>query len=97
MGIHPMCIHLFAFNGSEKKPGMAMQFDDKFLDEIEQHAAAERVLLNILRIALTCPGAMDTRSAVLMLSMAADERQRQGDYTAADLLSRWKTLVASWN
>lgn len=96
MGIHPMRIHLFASKGSEMKSGITMQFDDEFLDEIEQRAAAERVLLNILRVALTCPGAMDSQSAELMLLMAAAERQRQGDYTAADLLSQWKTLVIGW-
>ena len=73
-----------------------MHTDEEFLCEIEQRAAAERVLLNILRATLTCPGAMDNQSVVMMMSVAAAERERQGDYKAAALLGQWKILVDGW-
>ncbi|WP_156118137.1 hypothetical protein [Paracoccus sp. PAMC 22219] len=75
---------------------MTMHTDEEFLGEIEQRAAAERVLLNILRATLTCPGVMDNQSVVMMMSVAAAERERQGDYKAAALLGQWKILVDGW-
>lgn len=75
---------------------MTMHTDEEFLDEIEQRAAAERVLLNILRATLTCPGAMDNQSVAMMMFVAATERERQDDYKAAALLGQWKTLVGGW-
>ena len=73
-----------------------MHTNNELLDEIEQRAFAERVLLNILRATLTCPGAMYSRSVAMMISVAATERERHGDYKAAALLGQWKTLVDGW-
>ena len=75
---------------------MTMHTNEEFLDEVEQRALAERVLLNILRATLTCPRAMDNQSVAMMISVAATERERHGDYKAAALLGQWKTLVDGW-
>ena len=49
---------MVACNIGDIKSGMTMHTNNKLLDEIEQRALAERVLLNILRATLTrlaCP------------------------------------------
>lgn len=70
---------------------------DDLADMIEQRAITERILLNILRATLACPTEMDRDSVAMMIWVAATERQRHGDYIAADLLYRWKKLVDNWD
>ena len=76
---------------------MTRHMSDDLLDEIEQRAMAERILLNILRATLAFPEAMDRSGVATMISAAATERQRHGDYSAADLLRHWRVMVDGWD
>ena len=96
MWIKRRCKHMVACNIGDIKSGMTMHTNNKLLDEIEQRALAERVLLNILRATLTRPGAMDNQNVAMMMSVASTERERHGDYKDAALLGQWKTLVDGW-
>lgn len=61
--------------------------------DIDQHEIAERILLNLLRLTLENPEAMSRSTVAGMLAVAAEERERQGDYLAATLLDKWATLA----
>lgn len=61
--------------------------------DLEQAEIASEILLGVLRLALTHPEAMDQETIAEMLTVAADERDRQGDYGAAKLLDDWAEKV----
>lgn len=61
--------------------------------DLEQMEIASTILLGVLRLALKHPQAMDREAVAKMLMMAADERDRQGDYGAAKLLDDWAEKV----
>lgn len=59
----------------------------------DQWAAATRMILGLLRLQTEMPGAVDLTDLPRMLQMAADERERQGDFGAARLLEEWAYKV----
>ena len=63
------------------------------LADLEQMEIASTILLGLLRLTLKHPQAMDRETVAKMLVMAADERDRQGDYGAAKLLDDWAQQV----
>ena len=63
------------------------------LADLEQMEIASTVLLSLLRLTLKDTQAMDQETAARLLMMAADERDRQGDYGAAKLLDDWAQQV----
>lgn len=73
-----------------------MLIDEELLDEVEQREAAERVLLNVLRLVLDHPDVVSKQTAAMMISAAGAERERHGDFRAADLLLRWTGIIESW-
>lgn len=79
------------------RSNMTRHMSDDLLNEIEQRAMAERILLNLLHATLACPAAMDRSHVATMISAAATERQRHGDYGAANLLRHWKAMVDGWD
>lgn len=64
------------------------------LADLEQMEIASTILLGLLRLTLKHPRAMDRETVAKMLVMAADERDRQGDYGAARLLDEWAQMVS---
>lgn len=61
--------------------------------DLEQMEIASAILLGLLRLTLKHPQAMDRETVAKMVVMAADERDRQGDYGAAKLLDDWAQQV----
>ncbi|MGN7867753.1 hypothetical protein [Paracoccus sp. 22332] len=61
--------------------------------DLEQAEIASEILLGVLRLALKHPEAMDQETIAEMLTVAEDERDRQGDYGAAKLLDDWAEKV----
>ncbi|WP_041527102.1 hypothetical protein [Paracoccus aminophilus] len=55
----------------------------------DQWAAATRVVLGLLRLQTEQPGAIDLGDMPRFLQMAADERNRHGDFGAARMLESW--------
>lgn len=70
-----------------------MSDPDDLRADIEQHEMAERILLNLLRLTLENPEVMDRATVAGMLEMAAEERERQGDFRASVLLDEWAETV----
>ena len=62
-------------------------------EDLEQMEIASTILVRVLRLTLKNPQAMDRETVAGMLTMAADERDRQGDYGAAKLLDHWAEAV----
>ncbi|REF69624.1 hypothetical protein [Paracoccus versutus] len=58
-------------------------------EDIEQHEIAEAILLGLLESVIDYPGSFDREGAAVALRMAAEERERQGDYRASVLLEEW--------
>ena len=58
-------------------------------EDIEQHEIAEAILLGLLESVIDHPGSFDREGAAVALRMAAEERERQGDYRASVLLEEW--------
>ena len=63
------------------------------LADLEQLDIASTILLGVLRLTLKNPETMDRETVAQMLMVAADERDRQGDYGAAKLLDDWAEKV----
>ena len=63
------------------------------LADLEQMDIASTTLLGVIRLALKNPQAMDRETVARMLMVAADERDRQGDYGAAKILDEWAQQV----
>lgn len=70
-----------------------MTDDAGALAHLEQLDIASTILLGVMRLALKTPQAMDRETVARMLMVAADERDRQGDYGAAKLLDEWAEAV----
>ena len=60
----------------------------------DQWWAAVKILLGLLRLQTQIPGAIPSDELPKMLHLAADERDRQGDYGAARLLDEWAQMLA---
>lgn len=58
-------------------------------EDLEQHSIAVDILFGVLTLALDRPGTLDRAKAAALLVAAADERERQGDYQAAQMLDEW--------
>lgn len=59
------------------------------VEDLEQHGIAVDILFGVLTMALDRPGSIDRPKAAALLVAAADERDRQGDYQAAQMLDEW--------
>lgn len=70
-----------------------MTDDAAALTDLEQLDIASRIVVGLLRMTLKYPETMDRETVAQMLMMAADERDRQGDYGAAKLLDDWAQQV----
>lgn len=66
-------------------------------EDIEQHEIAEAILLGLLESLIDYPGSFDREGAAVALRMAADERERQGDYRASVLLEEWAARLRGAN
>ena len=73
-----------------------MLIDEELLDEVEQREAAERILLNVLRLVLDHPEVVSKQTAAMIISAASTERERHGDFRAAALLCKWTGIIESW-
>lgn len=62
-------------------------------EDIEQHEIAEAILLGLLESVIDYPGSFDREGAAVALRMAAEERERQGDYRASVLLEEWAVAL----
>ncbi|WP_287882722.1 hypothetical protein [Paracoccus sp. (in: a-proteobacteria)] len=62
-------------------------------EDIEQHEIAEAILLGLLESLIDYPSSFDREGAAVALRMAAEERERQGDYRASVLLEEWAERV----
>ncbi|MBD9528408.1 hypothetical protein [Paracoccus sp. PAR01] len=63
-------------------------------EEPEQIAAAARVILGILRLQTEMPGSITSDDLPDFVLMAADEREKHGDFGAARLLEEWADMLA---
>lgn len=61
--------------------------------DTDQWQAATRVILGLLKLQTEQPGAIGGDDLPNMVRMAADERDRQGDYGAARLLDDWAVIL----
>lgn len=69
-----------------------MTDDERIADlnaELEQHRIAESILLGMYRLTVDKPGVIEEADAGNYLRIAANERERQGDFGAARLLDEW--------
>ncbi|WP_312526758.1 hypothetical protein [Paracoccus sp. (in: a-proteobacteria)] len=55
----------------------------------DQWSAATRVILGLLHLQTTQPGSIDIEELPALIQMAADEREKHGDFGAARLLEAW--------
>lgn len=55
----------------------------------DQWAAATRVILGLLQLQTEQPGAIDPADLPHMIMMAADDREKHGEFGAARLLEAW--------
>lgn len=62
-------------------------------EDIEQHEIAEGILLGLLTTLLDYPGSFDRLGAAVAIRLAAEERERQGDFRASVLLDEWAETV----
>lgn len=62
-------------------------------EDIEQHEIAEAILFGLLESVIDYPGSFDREGAAVALRMAAEERERQGDYRASVLLEEWAVAL----
>lgn len=59
----------------------------------DQWSAATRVILGLLHLQTTQPGAVDIEELPALIQMAADEREKHGDFGAARLLEAWSVKL----
>lgn len=59
----------------------------------DQWAAATRVILGLLQLQTEQPGAVSLEDLPGMIRLAADERDRHGDFGAARLLEAWSVKL----
>lgn len=64
-------------------------------EDAHQYEAAAEHLLRLLYGAVSHPGTFTLEDLPDWLRMAADERDRQGDFGAARLLDEWANRVAT--
>lgn len=65
-------------------------------EDAEQIAAAVRVVLGLLRLQTLEPGAIPLADLPDLLIVAADERDRQGDFGAGRMLESWAGMLRVW-
>lgn len=59
----------------------------------DQWSAATRVILGLLHLQTTQPGTVDIEELPALIKMAADEREKHGDFGAARLLEAWSAKL----
>lgn len=58
-------------------------------EHTDQWSAATRVILGLLQLQTEQPGAIDIEELPALIQMAAEEREKHGDFGAARLLEAW--------
>jgi hypothetical protein len=66
---------------------------DPSVEDLEQHRIAVDILFGLLTLSLDKPGTLNRDAAASLLQKAADERDRQGDYQAAQMLDEWAEML----
>ena len=65
-------------------------------EDAEQIAAAARVMLGLLRLQALRPGTIPLADLPGLLMVAANERDRQGDFGAGRMLESWADMLRDW-
>ncbi|MFH5773563.1 hypothetical protein ACHFJ0_04870 [Paracoccus sp. NGMCC 1.201697] len=65
-------------------------------EDAEQIAIAARIVLGLLRLQTQTQGTVPMEDLPGFLLMAADERDRQGDFGAGRMLNDWADMLRDW-
>ncbi|MDT1061171.1 hypothetical protein RM190_04820 [Paracoccus sp. CPCC 101403] len=69
---------------------------DRSTEDAEQIAIAARIVLGLLRLQTQTQGTVPMEDLPGFLLMAADERDRQGDFGAGRMLNDWADMLRDW-